>query len=115
MAVPEQEALPEIPLWEQPWVWDVAKQTLGGGLILFLIFGVIRPAFKDLNKVHIDPEAEAAVQNLLSNQSRSGSSGDRIVTGAEDVESQLANVRSLVQQDPALVAQVIKNWTMGES
>lgn len=116
LTLPEQEALPEIPIWEQPWVWDVAKQGLGGLLVLFLIFGVIRPAFKDLNKIHIDPEAEAAVQNLLANQSGSGSgSDDRIVTGAEDVEGQLANVRSLVQQDPALVAQVVKNWTVGES
>jgi flagellar M-ring protein FliF len=114
MALPEQEALPEIPIWEQPWLWDMAKQGLGGLLVLFLIFGVIRPAFKDLNKIHIDPESEAAVQNLLSNQSAMGSD-DRIVTGAEDVEGQLANVRSLVQQDPALVAQVVKNWTVGES
>ncbi len=116
LTLPEQEALPEIPIWEQPWVWDVAKQGLGGLLVLFLIFGVIRPAFKDLNKIHVDPEAEAAVKSLLANQSGSGSgSDDRIVTGAEDVEGQLANVRSLVQQDPALVAQVVKNWTVGES
>lgn len=116
MALPEQEALPEIPIWEQPWVWDIAKQGLGGLLVLFLIFGVIRPAFKDLNKIHVDPEAEAAVQSLLANQSGAGGmSEERIVTGAEDVEGQLANVRSLVQQDPALVAQVIKNWTIGES
>lgn len=114
MAIPEQEALPEIPIWEQPWVWDVAKQGLGGILVLFLILGVIRPAFKDLNKIHVDPEAEAAVQSLLANKS-GANSDDRIITGSEDVESQLANVRSLVQQDPALVAQVVKNWTIGES
>jgi flagellar M-ring protein FliF len=115
MVLPEQEALPEIPIWEQPWIWDVAKQGLGGLLVLFLIFGIIRPAFKDLNKIHIDPETEAAVQGLLANQSGARGSDDRIVTGAEDVEGQLANVRSLVQQDPALVAQVVKNWTVGES
>lgn len=114
LSIPEQEALPEVPIWEQAWVWDIAKQALGGLLVIFLIFGVIRPAFKDLNKIHIDPEAEAAVQGLLAAQS-SGGSDDRIVTGAEDVEAQLNNVRSLVQQDPALVAQVVKNWTAGES
>jgi flagellar M-ring protein FliF len=114
MAIPEQEALPEIPVWEQPWVWDIAKQGLGGALILFLILGVIKPAFKDMNKIHVDPEAEAAVQNLLANKSGSNSD-DRILTGSADVEGQLAKVRSLVQQDPALVAQVVKNWTVGES
>jgi len=114
MSLPEQEALPELPIWEEAWVWDVTKQALGGLLVIFLVFGVIRPAFKDLNKIHVDPEAEAAVQNLLATKTTSASS-DRIVTGAEDVEGQLNNVRSLVQQDPALVAQVVKNWTMSES
>ena len=114
LSVPEQEALPEVPIWEQAWVWDIAKQALGGLLIMFLIIGVIRPAFRDLNKIHVDPEAEAAVQSLLAAQSSRGSD-DRIVSGAEDLEGQLNNVRSLVQQDPALVAQVVKNWTASES
>jgi len=111
----EEEALPELAIWEQAWVWDIAKQALGAAVVLFLIFGVIRPAFKDLNTVPIDPEAEAAVQNLLAATQGQGGDSDRIVTGAEDVEGQLNNVRSLVQQDPALVAQVVKNWTMGDS
>ncbi len=114
MSLPEQEALPELPIWEEAWVWDVAKQALGGLLVIFLMLGVIRPAFKDLNKVHVDPEAEAAVQNLLATKT-AGGTDDRIVTGAEGMEGQLNNVRSLVQQDPALVAQVVKNWTMSES
>jgi flagellar M-ring protein FliF len=35
----------------------------------------------------------------------------KIATGSEEMEAQITNVRSLVQQDPALVAQVVKNWT----
>ncbi|MBL4637845.1 MAG: flagellar M-ring protein FliF, partial [Proteobacteria bacterium] len=35
------EALPAIPIWQQPWVWDIAKQALGGLVVLFLLFGVI--------------------------------------------------------------------------
>ncbi|MDQ7072484.1 MAG: hypothetical protein Q9N32_01510 [Gammaproteobacteria bacterium] len=35
----------------------------------------------------------------------------QIATGSGEMEAQMANVRSLVQQDPALVAQVVKNWT----
>lgn len=40
----EAEPLPAIPLWEQPWVWEVGKQVLGALVVLFLIFGLIRPA-----------------------------------------------------------------------
>ena len=31
------------------------------------------------------------------------------------MEANLSNVRSLVQQDPALVAQVVKNWTASDA
>ena len=31
------------------------------------------------------------------------------------MEEQMNNVRSLVQQDPALVAQVVKNWTASDA
>jgi flagellar M-ring protein FliF len=119
----EAEPLPELAIWEQVWIWDVAKQVLGGLLVLFLIFGVIRPAFKDLNKV--DPASAAMQANIAAGRNpemgralanKGGQAeGARITTGSEDVEGQLSNVRSLVQQDPALVAQVVKNWTMSES
>jgi flagellar M-ring protein FliF len=117
------EALPDLPIWEQTWVWDVAKQALGGLLVLFLIFGVIRPAFKDLNKIPVaDNKQNADVngQGTPSTQQRAtaSSSGDdiaKITTGSADMEEQLNNVRSLVQQDPALVAQVVKNWSASDA
>jgi flagellar M-ring protein FliF len=115
--------LPDLPIWEQTWVWDVAKQALGGLLVLFLIFGVIRPAFKDLNKIHVaDNKQNADVngQGTPSTQQRAtaSSSGDdiaKITTGSAEMEEQLNNVRSLVQQDPALVAQVVKNWSASDA
>jgi flagellar M-ring protein FliF len=116
-------ALPDLPIWEQTWVWDVAKQVLGGLLVLFLIFGVIRPAFKDLNKVPVADNKQnpgANSQGTPSTQQRAaaGSTGDdiaKITTGSADMEEQLSNVRSLVQQDPALVAQVVKNWSASDA
>ncbi len=126
VAPPEAEPLPEQPIWQQAWVWDVAKQVLGGLLVLFLVFGVIRPAFKDLNKVSVDPNQtspEAAAALAASGEgggeaaAAGGQSADEIAkltTGNEGMENELANVRALVQQDPALVAQVVKNWTQDE-
>jgi flagellar M-ring protein FliF len=103
-------------------VWDIAKQVLGGLLVLFLIFGVIRPAFKDLNKVPVDgnnPQAGGGVDGMSAEQALTGG-GDaadeiaKITTGTEEMEGTIENVRSLVQQDPALVAQVVKNWAASE-
>ena len=116
-------ALPELPIWEQTWVWDVAKQLLGGLLVLFLIFGVIRPAFKDLNKVPVvdnkqNPGVNSSGTPPTQQRAAAGSAGDdiaKITTGSGDMEEQLNNVRSLVQQDPALVAQVVKNWSASDA
>ena len=40
------EALPELPLMEQPWFWDVVKQAVGGIFVLLLIFLVLKPTIK---------------------------------------------------------------------
>ena len=117
MAPETVEALPEKPIWEEPWVWNLAKQVGGALVVLFLIFGVIRPAFRDMTKV---PVTESDNDNLspeevLARSSASGEEIAKLTTGSEKMEEQLSNVRSLVQQDPALVAQVVKNWTAGDA
>jgi flagellar M-ring protein FliF len=119
----EAEPLPGIPLWEQAWVWDVGKQVLGALVVLFLIFGLIRPAFRDLNK---SPDKQLTNQNgenaegmsaeqVLSESSKNGEDIAKLTTGSERVEQHLTNIRSLVQQDPALVAQVVKNWAASDA
>lgn len=42
------EPLPEPPMWEQPWVWDLGRQLAGGVFALLVLFGVVRPAIKSL-------------------------------------------------------------------
>ncbi|ODN66049.1 flagellar basal-body MS-ring/collar protein FliF [Methylophaga muralis] len=118
----EAEPLPAIPLWEQPWVWEIGKQVLGALVVLFLIFGLIRPAFRDLNK---SPDKQIANQSgdgdgmtaeqVLAASSKNGEDIAKLTTGSERVEQHLTNIRSLVQQDPALVAQVVKNWAASDA
>ncbi len=113
------EPLPEPAIWQQAWVWDLAKQGLGGLLVLFLVFGVIRPAFKDMNKVPVTEagQAGATPEGMAAQQALAAGGDDitKITTGSESMEEQMNNVRSLVQQDPALVAQVVKNWTASDA
>lgn len=121
MAPVSVAALPELPIWEQTWVWDVAKQALGAFLVLFLVFGVIRPAFKDLNKIPVTDKqnSDGNAQSLTAAQAAAKPTDRdeiaKITTGSADMEEQLNNVRSLVQQDPALVAQVVKNWSASDA
>jgi len=121
MAPEALEPLPEKPIWEQAWVWTVVKQVVGALVVLFLILGVIRPAFRDMTKVSANTgnpstAAGASPQQAVSN-SGGVSSEDiaKLTKGSDQMEEQMTNVRSLVQQDPALVAQVVKNWTAGEA
>lgn len=121
MAPEALEPLPEKPIWEQAWVWTVAKQVAGALVVLFLILGVIRPAFRDMAKVPANSGNQGAggmtPQQAISNNSTGVSSEDiaKLTRGSEQMEEQMTNVRSMVQQDPALVAQVVKNWTASEA
>ncbi|MDT8407140.1 MAG: flagellar basal-body MS-ring/collar protein FliF [Methylococcales bacterium] len=40
--------LPDPPLWEQPWVLDLSKQAAAVLVLLFLVFGVLRPTMRGL-------------------------------------------------------------------
>jgi len=119
----EAEPLPSIPLWEQPWFWEIGKQVLGALVVLFLIFGLIRPAFRDLNKSPDkqlanqtgDNEDGLSAEQVLAASSKNGEDIAKLTTGSERVEQHLTNIRSLVQQDPALVAQVVKNWAASDA
>ena len=109
-----EDPLPELPIWKEAWFWDLVKQGLGGAVLLFLIFGVIKPAFKDLNTIPVDPEQERLrLLELEEKEKEEEEEQIKLTMATEKVESQLDNIRSLVQQDPALVAQVIKNWVAG--
>jgi flagellar M-ring protein FliF len=121
MAPEAMEPLPEKPIWEQAWIWTVAKQLAGALVVLFLIFGVIRPAFRDMTKVPAQSQAAVSADGMTAQQALASGGGvsseeiAKLAKGSNQMEEQLTNVRSLVQQDPALVAQVVKNWTAGDA
>ena len=38
------------PIWQQPWLTQLAKQIVGAGLVLLVAFLVLRPLMKSLTK-----------------------------------------------------------------
>jgi flagellar M-ring protein FliF len=125
-------------LLNEAWVLNLAKQVLGaiGLLIIYLIFG--RPFLRTLlpNRIEIDDQSQALAANNsdASNASSSMPQG-RGATGAGASNMGLPNLsddpnnpaavmrrkdatydqkvdmaRSLVVEDPARVANVMKNW-----
>ena len=103
---------PEESLLDQPWVWDLGKQLLGGLLAAIVLFGVLRPVMKNLSVVPVAAgvgevgEGDELADDQLS---ISGESGPRLPKPNE-YESDLEMAKSMAVQEPKRVAQVVKQW-----
>ena len=108
----EIEALPDQAFYEQPWVWDIVKQVLGGLAVLFVIFGVLKPAMKTLaiappiTKV-ISEDGEELDEDQLS---LSGADDKARLAQIANYEENLQLAQTLAAQEPKRVVQVVKNW-----
>lgn len=128
-------------LLNEAWVWDLAKQILGaiGLLIVYLVFG--RPFLRSLNpaRVEVDQqsveggqagtagggaamaggagnEALAGPTSLSDNQMMEDPNNAAAMIRRSDAthEQKLDMARTLVMDDPARVANVVKNWVTEE-
>lgn len=107
----EFQELPEQAIYEQAWVWDVAKQVLGALAVLFVIFGVLKPAMKNLAVAppivkQISNDGEELDEDQLS---LSGEEQKRIAQNASHEEN-LQLAQTLAAKEPKLVLQVVNNW-----
>ena len=111
---PVPEPLPEPSFFDSPMVWNVLKQLLAGGFVIFIVLGVLRPVLRELvAKGKLIPVPEMYPGGLAQDQfSRSGPPGQ--LQGAA-YENNLNTARSLVSQDPKRVAQVVNNWVSGDA
>jgi flagellar M-ring protein FliF len=103
-----------LPLWQQPWVAQLAKQIVGVGLVLMVALLVLRPLMKSLTKsaarvVSISGGAELDGDKV----SLSGGAANAIKL-QPSFEQQIAAARTLVGQDPKRAAQVVKNWVAAD-
>lgn len=101
-------AAPEVPLWKQP---DVISTSLSGmkylllaGAGLYLFFGIIRPAFRNLAEslraAMPEPVAEDKSKETEFESKKSEVSYENSVKAAKD----------MAQQSPKIVASVVQEW-----
>ena len=107
----EREAVPELPLWKQPEVIDLAiqgaKLLLIGSLILYLVLGVLRPALRRMNQPAVQPVPALAEQK----EEQSSSLADEFKQPQlSRNEQNLMLARQLAKDDPKVVASVVKQW-----
>lgn len=118
------EEAPTVPWW-QKWIIPNIKSIAGVLIILALIFGLLRPVFKNLsrNGGSIAEREEARQLAALEAAGLGGMEGmsDETVTltggsalmlgGPEQgYEQQLNAIKGLIADDPGRVAQVVKKW-----
>lgn len=130
----ELEALPAEPLWEQAWFIDLMKQLAAALVVLFIVFGVLRPTMRGLVAKEEEPEEEKDIvldENGIpvavpmrydedgnpipvsaddEGQMLSSETEDLLLEAPQSYEKRLEYVKKLVDEDPKLVAQVLKGW-----
>ena len=102
---PEPAPLPEEAIWEQAWVWDVARQAGGILLVLVLIFVILKPTMKKLLAVPLMPVPVPVPSAALESSQEKAA-----LPGPGDYEQTLDAAREMVQEDPKRVAQVVRKW-----
>ncbi|MDO9012266.1 MAG: flagellar basal-body MS-ring/collar protein FliF [Gallionella sp.] len=124
----EKEVVEEIPLWQQPEMIELAKQLakylIIAAVMLIVVFKIIKPAFRPLERFEVNDhetgsetagtEAGIVEQEALS----TAEAGVDSVTGqytppVAPYEQNLNIARQIAQQDPKIVASVIKDWVNG--
>ncbi|HTB88734.1 MAG TPA: flagellar basal-body MS-ring/collar protein FliF [Steroidobacteraceae bacterium] len=108
-------ALPPVdglPLWQQPWLTQLAKQIVGAALVLLVAFLVLRPLMKSLTKP--SRRSSAAAGEDIDGDRVSLSGQGKAIKLAPSFEQQIAAARTLVGQDPRRAAQVVKDWVSAD-
>jgi len=114
----------EPEIWEQEWFFDTVWRVSAILMAVILIFAVVRPVFKNLATSGAelkefalagDAEGLAQIEGMgegeASERVSLGASDEFLLPGAsEGYDKQVNALKGLVAEDPARVAQVIRQW-----
>lgn len=114
----QQEVVPEIPLWKQPETIALAKETLKylliAGGIGFLLFGIIRPAFKNITKQNAVQEGAELAAEEGQIEHHAGAAALYAQQAGNSFDDNLQLAKQLAKEDPKIVATVVKEWVNKE-
>lgn len=112
----EKIELPDVPLWKQPEVVEMARSfawPLGTLLLAVLVlFGVIRPALKSLAEPK-RPQLDAMLSEEPDRPQLAAPQAEQ-AAGPTPGEKALEDARKLTRDNPAAVAGIVKGWISGE-
>ncbi len=113
--------------WEHPQARDALRVALGALLVLALVFGVLRPALRQLTgqvKPKIDEEIDPLTADVelvdgeqapqLSNESLQLAGAAQLALPVDQYEERLRMAREAVKADSKRVAMVVKGWVAND-
>lgn len=108
----------EAPFWQEAWFTELIKQVLGGIAIILVIFGLLRPLYKNLSQAGEMVREQQSLAIADMTQLREAALQEAvpglpspISTGPDETSAQkMETVRNLISEDPNRVAQVVKHW-----
>jgi len=120
--IPDEEITPvDVPFYEQGWFWTTLKQAGGALLVLYILFGVLKPSLRNLSNyrppvVINSPEATGEQGEGLQGEVVRNENGEIIAEGEdaiplpEDQDKKVEFAQAMVEHDPRRVAKVVKEW-----
>jgi flagellar M-ring protein FliF len=116
----EKITMPDLPLWKQPELQDLARSfAWPAGTLLFgvlVLMGVIRPALKALARApQRGNQLDAMVADRTERPALPGPGRSDEPAQPTSGELALEDARKLTRDNPAAVASIVKTWINGES
>jgi flagellar M-ring protein FliF len=100
---PKEMTTTSIPLWNQPWFWDMVKKMVGMTLGFVFLFFLYRKLSRQAKAA-----ATASSEGLLSLDD--GSNFNITPEMQQIKQDQINRLKELASRDPTRVALIIKNW-----
>ncbi|MCK4709734.1 MAG: hypothetical protein KAU21_14030, partial [Gammaproteobacteria bacterium] len=108
----------ETAFYEADWFWPTLKQAGGALLVLYIIFGVLKPSLNNLSNYRPpvvintpEPENEGIHGEVIRNEEGQVIAGaDEAIPLPEDHDKKVEFAQAMVDHDPRRVAKVVKEW-----
>lgn len=121
--VETKEPAEAVPFYMQPWVQDLMRAGLAPAAMtlvaLIIVFGLIRPAVKAATAPPPEPATAMGGQldAVVADEEKLPELEADALPALEEVKSnsKLEAARILAKENPAVVANIVRNWVSGEA
>lgn len=108
----EPQVAPEVPFWKKPDVYlmakEVGKNLLIAAVVIYVLLGVLRPLVMRMLTWRPAPPAPADEDVVVAPGPK------RMTAARRSYEQKMQVAQQLAQQEPKLVANVVKEWMSAE-